>query len=128
MSMQDRIFNFVTKANWILLLGSSLLSLALLPFNFTFGIITGGLLVTINFHLLSNTLKKALSPKRLSSTKVVLIKYYIRFLVSGIIIFFLLKGQFVSPVGLILGLSVVVVSIMIATMLELTKYFLKEAV
>ena len=83
--------------------------------------------MTVNFHLLSRTLKKALSPSHLSSHNVVLAKYYIRFVVSGVIIFLLMQGHYVHPIGLIIGLSVVVVSIMAATAREIKKLIFKEA-
>jgi hypothetical protein len=98
------------------------------PPPFTRGIIFGGLIVTINFHLLYRTLKKALTPPKLSSHNVVLVKYYLRFIASGIIIFGLLKGRLVDPIGLLIGLSVVVASITLATLYELRMSFLKETV
>ena len=98
-----------------------------MPSDFTAGIICGGLIVTINFHLLYRTLKKAFSPPYLASTRVVLGKYYIRFIISGLIIFVLISEHLVDPLGLFVGLSVVVASIMLATVRELTKYIFKEA-
>jgi hypothetical protein len=95
---------------------------------FTRGLIFGGLIVTINFHLLAKTLKKALQPKRLASPNAILVKYYIRFVISGVIIFLLIRQQVVNPIGLFVGLSVVVASITLATMVEVKKLFFKEAV
>jgi len=97
------------------------------PPDFARGIIFGGLIVTVNFHLLSRTLKSALTPPQLSSPNVILAKYYIRFIASGFIIFVLISQKLVHPLGLILGLSVVVASITLATMYELTKLIFKEA-
>ena len=127
MEIQQRLLKFVTHSNWILFSVASIIGLVLLPPDFARGIIFGGLIVTINFHLLYRTLKKALRPSRLSSYRVVLAKYYMRFLISGLIIFVLISGHYVDPLGLFIGLSVVVASIMIATMCELTKYIFKEA-
>lgn len=127
MEIQQRLLKFVTHSNWILFSVASIIGLVLLPPDFARGIIFGGLIVTINFHLLYRTLKKALRPSRLSSYRVVLAKYYIRFLISGLIIFVLISGHYVDPLGLFIGLSVVVASIMIATMCELTKHIFKEA-
>ena len=87
----------------------------------------GGLLVTANFHLLYRTLKKALTPPHVASHNVVLVKYYIRFIASGLIIFVLIAGHFVNPLGLVIGLSVVVASIILATIYELKKLIFKEA-
>ena len=92
------------------------------------GIFFGGLLVTINFHLLAKTLKKALTPPHLASHNLVLAKYYLRFLVSGFVIFLLIAGHIVHPVGLVIGLSIVVFSIILATLCEVKKLILKEAV
>ena len=127
MEIQQRLLKFVTHSNWILFSVASIIGLILLPPDFARGIIFGGLIVTVNFHLLYRTLKKAFRPPRLSSHRVVLAKYYIRFLISGLIIFVLISGHYVDPLGLFIGLSVVVASIMIATMCELTKYIFKEA-
>lgn len=92
------------------------------------GIVFGGLLVTINFHLLAKTLKRALTPPHLASHNMVLAKYYLRFLISGFIIFLLIASHIVHPVGLVIGLSVVVFSIMLATICEVKKLLFKEAV
>ncbi len=128
MDIQQRLIKFVTRANWILFLVTSIVGIGLLPPDFAKGIIFGGLIVTINFHLLYRTLKKAFRPSRLTSHNVVLAKYYVRFLISGIIIFLLISGHYVDPLGLFIGLSVVVVSIILATLCELTKQIFKEAI
>jgi len=95
---------------------------------FAGGIICGGLIVTINFHLLYRTLKKAFVPTTLTSHNVILAKYYVRFMISGLIIFVLIFKHMVNPIGLFIGLSVVVVSITLATLVEFGNLFLKEAV
>lgn len=128
MKIQERLLKFITRSNWVLLVVSSGLGLIFLPLNFAKGIIFGGLIVTINFHLLYRTLKKALTPPHLSSHNIILAKYYFRFFVSGLILFFLIKGGYVAPLGLFVGLSVVVASIMLATVLEVKKLIFKEAV
>jgi hypothetical protein len=128
MDIQQRILKFVTWTNWILFAAAGILSLIVSSPDFARGIIFGGLIVTVNFHLLARTLKKALTPPHLASPNAILAKYYIRFILSGIIIFVLIAGHIVNPIGLILGLSVVVASIMLATMCELKKLIFKEAV
>jgi ATP synthase I chain len=127
-NIQQRLLIFVTRSNWVLLAAVSLLGLLVTSPFFARGLILGGLIVTINFHLLARTLNKALRPRQLTSPNVVLIKYYIRFIISGVIIFLLISQHLVNPVGLFIGLSVVVVSITLATMLELKKLIFKEAV
>ena len=128
MNIQKRILDFVTRANWILCGVATLLGFILAPTQFALGVLFGGLLVTINFHLLARTLKSALVPPYLSSHNVVLAKYYLRFLVSGFIIFALIATHLVHPVGLVIGLSIVVASIILATACEIKHLIFKEAV
>ena len=128
MEIQQRILIFVTRTNWILFAAASIIGFLLFPANYARGLFFGGLLVTVNFHLLARTLRTALTPPHLSSHNVVIAKYFLRFIVSGFIIFVLIAGHFVHPVGLIIGLSVVVFSIMLATLREFTKLIFKEAV
>ncbi len=127
MNIQQRLLTFVTRANWTLLALSSLLCLWVAPADVTRGVLFGGLIVTVNFHLLHRTLKRSLTPPHLVSHHKVLAKYYIRFTISGVIIFFLISRNIVNPLGLFAGLSVVVASIILATMLEVKKLICKEA-
>lgn len=126
-SIQNRILTFVTRANWLVFAAASVGGLILASPDMLWGIIFGGLIVTINFHLLSRTLKKSLTPSNLTSHNVILAKYYVRFILSGFIIFILISGHYVHPLGLFIGLSVVVASIMLATLRELKNLFFKEA-
>lgn len=128
MKIQRRIFKFVLCTNWVLLFVTSLAGFIFLPADFARGILFGGLIVTINFHLLSRTLKNAFKPPHLSSPNLALAKYYLRFIASGIIIFVLISNHYVNPIGLFIGLSVVVASIILATVYEFKNIFLKEAI
>jgi len=128
MTIQQRLLKFVLWGNWILLAIVALAGLVFAPFDFTKGIVAGGLIVTINFHMLYRTLKKSLTPPYLASHTIVLVKYYLRFIVSGLIIFLLISGGYVHPLGLFVGLSVVVASILLATLSEVKKLIFKEAV
>ena len=125
---QVRIIKFVTVSNWVLLFIFTIASYPLKSFGLTSGIILGGLIVSINFHLLLKTVKNALVPDNLKSHQSVIAKYYIRFIISGVIIFLLLANNIVAPPGLLLGVSVVVASFFLASILEIKKIIFKEAV
>ena len=128
MEIQLRIIKFVTRSNWVLFGVTSTLGFAFLSSRVGLGIFFGGMLVTINFHLLAKTLKKALTPPHLASHNLVLAKYYLRFLVSGFIILLLIASHIVHPIGLVVGLSIVVFSIILVTACEVMKLIFKEAV
>ena len=128
MDIHQRILNFVTHANWILLCIAGMIGVNLASPDFYHGIIAGGLIVTINFHLLHRTLKKSLVPGAQKAHYSILVKYYIRFTVTGVIIYILIKNNYVNSIGLVLGLSIVVASIMLATIREVKKLLFREAV
>ncbi len=133
MEIQQRMLNFITRSNWFIFIVGSILAFINTPFKFAMGILLGGLIVTVNFHLLKRSLKKILNPlktewNKKDILKAILTKYYIRFVLSGMVIFLLIFGNIVNPLGLVVGLSVVVASIMAATMLEITRLFIKEEV
>jgi len=126
--IEQRLIKFITITNWILFSIVSIAGFLFTTPNFAKGIIFGGLIVTINFHMLYRTLKKAFRPPHLASHNVILGKYYLRFIVSGFIIFVLISKHYVNPIGLFIGLSIVVASIMLATICEVKKLFFKEAI
>lgn len=128
MVIEQRLIKFVTITNWVMFSIVSIVGFLITTPNFAKGIILGGLIVTINFHMLYRTLKKAFKPPHLASHNVILAKYYLRFIVSGFIIFVLISKHYVNPIGLFIGLSVVVASIMLATICEIKKLFFKEAI
>jgi hypothetical protein len=128
LNIQKRLITFITRTNWVIFVLVTTLGFVFAPPAFARGILFGGLIVTINFHLLSKTLKKALNPPHLASHNVVLAKYYLRFIISGFIIFVLIAKHIVNPLGLFIGLSVVVASIVLATVCELKKLIFKEAI
>jgi hypothetical protein len=94
---------------------------------FSFGVAMGGLIVLINFHLLYRILKKAFIPDRLAKPKSVIIKYYLRLLGTGIILYFLIAKRLVDPLGLVVGLSVVVINLTLLGCNEMRKILFKEA-
>ena len=129
MNIQFRILKFVTRSNWILLLVASAIAGFIAKFDVTTGILAGGLIATINFHLMYRSLRKNLiPPPYLSSAKSVFAKHYLRFVFSIIVIYILISKNYVDPGGLLIGLSVVVVSILMASLFELKKILFEEAI
>lgn len=119
MDTQQRIIRFVQIGNWALLCVIGAAALVFASQRFASGVIAGGMIVTVNFHLLSRTLRKALQPRHVPSLASLLAKYYLRFFASAVIIFILIYWDIVEPLGLLIGLSVVVASIILATLVEL---------
>lgn len=109
----EEIYRSLKIRNWIILLGFSLISTFLMSHSFTLGIILGGLVIIINFRLFQSTIRRVFSPDGvMEGMKIrIILKYYFRLLALGIIIFILITRLRVDPVGLAIGLSTVVFSI-----------------
>ncbi|MBF0531164.1 MAG: ATP synthase subunit I [Deltaproteobacteria bacterium] len=101
----------LVKRNWIILAAMLLSSLIFFPFSVSCGILAGGLLAIANFHLLYRILRKALNPDTPGSPVVVVIKYYLRLIATGAILFILIFSRQVNVLAIILGLSVVVINL-----------------
>jgi hypothetical protein len=127
MVIQQRLLKFIARANLIMLALFSGAALMASSMEFAAGVIVGGLIVSINFHLLYRTLRRSFTPPKTASVKAILFKYYIRFTISGLIIFFLISRKVVDPLGLCIGLSVVVASIFLGTIFEAKKLICEEA-
>ncbi len=80
---------------------------------FTTGVILGGFLIIVNFNVLQRTITKAFGADGVfgANTGAIVGKYYLRLAVLGILIYLLIRQGWVNPVGLAVGLSVVVFSI-----------------
>ena len=134
MDIQQRMILFISKSNWFIFCVATLFAFINTPLNFALGIFCGGLIVTLNFQALKFTLRRAfknsseVASKGRSIHHGVLIKYYLRFILSGVMLFLLISKNIVDPLGLVAGLSVVVASFFAATALELTRLIIKEAV
>jgi hypothetical protein len=101
--------------NWIILALFFISSLIFAPWKFAFGILLGGFISIINFYWLGRNLQnvfKNLGDKG-NIKGPVMVKYYIRLAITAIALYFLITGDTVHVVGLLVGLSVVVISIII---------------
>ncbi|MFO7646285.1 MAG: ATP synthase subunit I [Desulfosarcina sp.] len=128
MELQQRLITFVMRANWVLFALACIAGYLLTAPAFLKGLACGGFIVTMNFFLMARTVRKAFTPPHLASVTSVLAKYYVRFTISGALIFLLIGKKIVDPLGLIIGLSIVMISIMLAALREITKLIFKEAI
>ena len=110
----DQVYKELTKRNWITLLILSSVSYFFFSSALTFGVIAGGFTVIINLHFFQNTIREAFStgnevPIRKS---LLLIKGFLRLTALGIVLYFFVVYLWVDPIGLAIGLSTVVISIL----------------
>lgn len=76
-------------------------------------VVVGGAIALVNYRLLQRTVCRALLPaEHRKVMRQVLVRYYLRFAGTAVVLFFLVRQGLVEPLGLLAGLSVVVVTIM----------------
>jgi hypothetical protein len=115
--------------NWVLLALLTSSSFVFFSREFTLGVLVGGILAIANFYLMKRSLFRALDPQRKGKTRFFyLLKYYLRFAALGLIIALLLIKGWVSPFGMLLGLSIIVFGIALVGFHEARKFFFKGVV
>ena len=107
------VYRDLKKLNWVILFILSSISYSIMDHSLTLGIILGGLAIIANFSVLQHTICGAFSIKGVMVKRKmsIIAKYYFRLLALAVIMFFLITKGWVDPVGLAVGLSTVVISI-----------------
>jgi hypothetical protein len=111
--MEDKLLNQLRWMNFGLLCLMILSGLLLGSPFFAWSIFAGGVLILANFTVLSRVLTKALNPRTLAKPSAVLVKYYLRFILTGLILLILISQKWADPLGLLLGLSTIVFNLII---------------
>lgn len=120
-------------ANWLIL--TLLVGLTYLwqggPF--ALGVLVGGLLVVLNFHWLHHNLKSLLGgaarlpeDQRGQAKAFFAARQLLRFFVLLACIYVLLRQEWVNVLGLVLGLSTTVLTLMLAALIEVLKLIFKK--
>ncbi|RPJ21858.1 MAG: ATP synthase subunit I [Desulfobacteraceae bacterium] len=109
----QRFHSILRMLNWLVLLCFSLASyFSMGPF-WTTGVLLGGLIAIVNFTVLQHTVRRAFSPEGVhqGARFSIVGKYYLRLLALGVILYVLIAKEWIDPLGLAVGLSTVVLSI-----------------
>lgn len=108
--------SFIKKlhlANWLLTVA---LALAVFILGYErsviLGVILGGVIANLNFHSLHKDVKTFISRWGGKGRGLLLVKYYARLAVVGVVLYFLITNKIVNPLSLLVGLSVVVINIL----------------
>jgi lauroyl/myristoyl acyltransferase len=112
---KDPLQKRLELTNWIILGILTLISFFFMPYKFALGMLLGGFISVVNFHWLVRDLRKAFKSLSEKSNSAVMFKYYIRFAVTAIALYFIITGDIVDIIGLLIGLSTVVIAIVITT-------------
>lgn len=113
------------KRNWFILIGMLVFSFSFLSSGFSLGILIGGLLSILSYYWLHQIVKRAIICQPATAKATLLIWYYIRLLSVGVVLYFVISRKWVDPIGLLVGLSVVVLSILFTTIRDYKKILLE---
>ena len=113
MSHSDEYFPLdrMVRLNWLLLFGMAAAGMLFVSPYFAKGLFIGGLIANISFILLKKDITRVLTGPLNAAKGRFLIRYYIRLTVLALILFFLVRYRSIHLVGLLAGLSTVVLSI-----------------
>ena len=131
-STNSLVMRRVSLFYWIALGVMSGLSSFVMPVVFTLGILAGGLLAIANFNVLRLAIQKVFCSGGIQQQKsgkkaFLMITFYIRLAVIGVIIYCLLATHLADPRGIAVGLSTVVIGIIAFGLLTAIKPSSREA-
>lgn len=118
---KDPLQKRLERTNWIILVALVGSSLLLNTTRFSLGILCGGLISVVNFHWLYRNLMRVFTKHPDRAKKAILIHYYIRLAVTAFLLFWVISGNLVDIIGLVIGLSVVPLNMVLTTILVLSK-------
>ncbi|MBK5244457.1 MAG: ATP synthase subunit I [Eubacteriaceae bacterium] len=108
-----------------IMVGGGVVSLVLMPFGFItanpetyiLGILFGGLYSILNFKLMQVTFDKAIKMPPVQAQKYIQTRYFLRYLISGVVIYVAIINPWLNIIGVILGLIAIKISVLMSTVL-----------
>lgn len=107
--------------NWITLAVFFIPSLILSPVKFSLGVLLGGFISILNFYWMARGLRGLFNNPASNVKGPVMVKYYIRLALTAVVLYFLIANHTVNVIGLLIGLSIVVINILITLIIALAK-------
>jgi ATP synthase I chain len=109
-AVEKRLWRFLI----ISLVAACALSLVFADLKFMFGIIVGGSLAMFNFHLLQNSVRGLFNTQSNSFA----IKFFLRYVIAGLVIWLFFYLQIVSVTAILLGFSSFAAALMLEAMVQ----------
>lgn len=126
--VKDPFQRKIEIANWIVLAVIFITSWIFTPFDFYLGVLLGGFISILNFYWMERGLRGIFNNTAAKVKGGVMIKYYIRLILTAIVLYFLIANATVNVIGLLIGLSVVVINIIVTLITTMAKKNLLEEV
>lgn len=129
-----QIYNKLSLETRIMICGG-LVSLGLMlfgfltkdPLAFALGVLFGGAYSVLNFRLMQLTFDKAMKMPSARAQKYVQTRYFLRYLITGVVIYVAIINPWVNIIGVLLGLVAVKISVLINTTVSKKNVLINEA-
>ncbi len=119
--VKDPLQKRLEIANWIILAILFVPSFIFLPTQFYLGVLLGGFISILNFYGMELGLRGLFNNLSGNVKRPTMIKFYIRLALTAVVLYFLIAFETVNVIGLIIGLSVVVINIILTMITTLAK-------
>lgn len=111
----------IESHGWLLLLVMVAVSLPFRSYRLTLGIAIGGLISVLNFRMLNGNLANFLVGDLNRLKAAIVRRHYIRMAATAVLLFLIISNNIVDVVGLLIGLSLIVIDITATTMLAVLR-------
>lgn len=108
---EDNLFASITKGSLVLLAFLTIAGFTAISIKFGFGILVGGLVAVVNFIWMRNVLQRILGLLPAKPIQYAQLRFIARITTTGFVLYFLITSGWFSLGGLLVGLSVIVISI-----------------
>ena len=119
--VKDPLQKKIESANWIMLAILFIPALIFAPLKFSLGVLLGGFISILNYYWMERGLRGIFANTAGNVKGPVIGKYYIRLVLTAIVLYFLIANGTVNVIGLLIGLSVVVINIIITLITTMAK-------
>ena len=113
---EDNLFANITKGSLVLLAILTIVGFSAFSMKFGLGILAGGLIAVANFFWLRNVLQRILGLLPAKPSQYAMVRFIARITVTGFVLYLLITSGWFSLGGLLVGLSVIVISIIVLSL------------
>ena len=112
---------------WLLIVDAIIIGVSFIaikdPKPFILGVIFGSAISGLNFMELSNTLSRAVQMQSDKAQSFTVIKYFIRYIVTAIVLYVSIVAPYINVLGTILGLVIIKIIILMGNFLGDKRFF-----
>jgi hypothetical protein len=115
----ENIITVLNVGSWILLAVLAIAGRLLFSRHFAVGVVAGGVLAIANFYWLHSIMKRTLLLTKGKAQWFAMSRYMLRLVIIGVAVWFMIVRLNIDLIGLLLGLSVLVINIFALTIYRL---------